>query len=252
MRIQQQPGFVLHQNPYSETSLVLEVFTPEHGRVGLLAKGARRPGNRSRAFLKPFQPLLLGWSGRGELPVLTGAEPHAASPALEGQALYCGFYLNELLVRLLHRHDPHPGLYRAYRECLANLCAGARRDATLRIFEKHLLQEVGYGLVLDRDIGDNSPVSPDAMYDYVFDRGPVRLHPELNTRIHGVRLHGATLLALAREELDEPVALREAKALMRMALARHLGDRPLTSRELFRRPAVVGLREEERRDKTGG
>ena len=100
--------------------------------------------------------------------------------------------------------------------------------------------------------GDNSPVSPDALYDYVFDRGPVRLHPELNTRIQGVRLRGTTLLALAREELDESVALREAKALMRTALARHLGDRPLTSRELFlRRPAVVGLQEEERRDKTG-
>ena len=252
MRVQQQPGFVLHQNPYSETSLVLEIFTPEHGRIGLLAKGARRPGNRSRAFLKPFQPLLLGWSGRGELPVLTGAEPQEASHTLEGQALYCGFYLNELLVRLLHRHDPHPGLYRAYQECLVNLCAGARHDATLRIFEKRLLQEVGYGLVLDHDIGDNSPVSPDALYDYVFDRGPVRLHSELNIRVQGVRLRGTTLLALAREELDEPVALREAKALMRTALARHLGDRPLTSRELFlRRPAVVDLQEEERCDKTG-
>ena len=155
-------------------------------------------------------------------------------------------------MRLLHRHDPHPGLYRAYQECLVNLCAGARHDATLRIFEKRLLQEVGYGLVLDHDIGDNSPVSPDALYDYVFDRGPVRLHSELNIRVQGVRLRGTTLLALAREELDEPVALREAKALMRTALARHLGDRPLTSRELFlRRPAVVGLQEEERRDKTG-
>ncbi len=285
MRIQQQPGFVLHQNPYSETSLVLEVFTPEHGRVGLLAKGARRPGNRSRAFLKPFQPLLLSWSGRGELPVLTGAEPQEASAALalEGHGLYCGFYVNELLVRLLHRHDPHPGLYRAYQGCLASLSANARRDAALRIFEKHLLQEVGYGLVLDRDIRDNAPVSPDALYDYVFERGPMRLHPELNTRVHdsrdgggraasgdgrdaggratpgavagtaaeSVRLRGTTLLALIREEFDEPAALREAKTLMRAALARHLGDRPLMSRELFRRPAVIGLREQERRDKTG-
>lgn len=251
MRIQQQPGFVLHQNPYSETSLVIEALTPEYGRVGLLAKGARRPGNRNRASLKPFQPLLLSWSGRGELPVLTGAEPQALSASLEGQALYCGFYVNELLVRLLHRHDPHPGLYQAYQTCLTNLATGARPDAALRIFEKHLLQEVGYGLVLDHDIKDNSPITADALYDYAFERGPVRLHPDLNTRVHGIRLRGATLLALARETLEEPGVLREAKALMRAALARHLGDRPLSSRELFRRPVAVGLPEEERHDKTG-
>jgi DNA repair protein RecO (recombination protein O) len=235
MHVQQQPGFILHQHPYSETSLLLEVFTREHGRVGLLAKGARRPSNRARGYLKPFQPLVLGWSGRSELPVLTAAEPQEPPQELYGEALYCGFYINELLVRLLHRHDPHPGLYDAYRACLAALRPGATNEATLRLFEKRLLAEIGFGLVLDRDIGDNSPVVADGVYDYVPDRGPVRINPQRYARGQGVRLQGASLMALAREALDDPAALRDAKALMRAALARHLGDKPLRSRELFRR-----------------
>ncbi len=252
MRVQQQPGWVLHQYPYSETSLLLETFTLEHGRVGLLAKGARRPGNRARGYLKPFQPLVLGWSGRGELPVLTSAEPQEQALELYGEALYCGFYINELLVRLLARHDPHPGLYEAYRACLAGLHPGTTNEATLRLFEKRLLAEIGFGLVLDRDIGDNSPVVAEAVYDYVLDRGPLRINPERYARGQGVRVHGASLLALARDALDDPAALRDAKLLMRAALARHLGDKPLRSRELFRRPAAVAdLVTEERRDQTG-
>lgn len=250
MRVQQQPGFVLHQHPYSETSLLLEVFTPDHGRVGLLAKGARRPGNRSRGVLKPFQPLLLGWSGRGELPVLTGAEAQETALTLAGRALYCGFYVNELLVRLLHRHDPHPRLYQAYQTCLGGLGV-AGDESILRLFEKRLLQELGYGLVLDRDIGDNSPIAPEAMYDYILDRGPLRLHPQLNTRAEGVRVRGSSLIALARDEINGSAARRDVKALMRAALAHHLGDRPLMSRQLFRRPAAPGIGLEEVRDKTG-
>lgn len=250
MRVAPQPGFVLHRQQYSETSLLLETFTAGHGRVGLLAKGARRPTSRVRGALKPFQPLALGWSGRGELPVLTAAEPLEAVPELSGEALYCGFYVNELLVRLLHRHDPHPGLFEAYRACLASLRsssvpgvvppASMQSEAALRLFEKRLLAELGYGLVLDRDIGDNSALAPDAAYDYVLDRGPVRMNPERYARPEGVRVHGASLIALARDALDGSVALRDAKALMRAALARHLGDRPLRSRELFRRPAAAG------------
>ncbi len=255
MRVQQQPGWILHQHPYSETSLLLEVFSLEHGRAGLLAKGARRPGNRARGYLKPFQPLVLGWSGRGELPVLTAAEPSEPALELYGEALYCGFYINELLLRLLHRHDPHPGLYDAYRACLTELHAGTKNSATapgvalppasmqseiaLRLFEKRLLAEIGFGLVLDRDIGDNSPVVAGAVYDYVLDRGPVRINPERYARGQGMRVQGASLIALAREALDDPAALRDAKALMRAALARHLGDKPLRSRELFRRPVAV-------------
>jgi len=234
MRVQQQPTFILHHRNYSETSLLLEVYTSQHGRLGLIAKGARRPQSRLRAVLKPFQPLLIGWSGRGELMVLTGAEPDGPDSDLTGSAVYCGFYLNELLMRLLHRHDPHERLYQSYRAALAALARDVAPEATLRVFEKHLLGEIGYGPVLDHDVGDRSPIDDDATYDYIPERGPVRIaNPELHIKIEGVRIRGASLRALAAETLTDPRALRETKQLMRVLLAPHLGDRPLQSRQLF-------------------
>lgn len=233
MRVQDQPGFVLHSRHYSETSLLLEVFSSRHGRLGLLAKGARRPNSRVRGLLKPFQPLFLSWSGRGELPVLTAAEPDGEAPLFGGQALYCGFYLNELLVRLLHRHDPHEALYGAYREALSALAGATHTEAILRLFEKRLLGEIGYGLVFDRDVGDNTPIAADAWYDYIPERGPVRLaHPDL-ARPQGIVVRGASLTAFANEALAGPDMLREIKRLMRTVLARYLGDKPLHSRKLF-------------------
>jgi DNA repair protein RecO (recombination protein O) len=234
VRVQQQPAYVLHSREYSESSLLLELFTLRYGRLGLIAKGARRPASRMRGVLKPFQSLLASWSGRGELGVLTGAEGDGAGVSLAGAALYCGFYLNELLMRLLHRHDPHEALFAAYRDSLHALTGDTGSEAVLRLFEKRLLREIGYGLVLDRDISDNAPIVPDALYDFIPERGPVRLpHPELNTRLHGVRMRGTSLLALAHESLDDPVARREAKQLMRTVLARYLGNKPLHSRRLF-------------------
>ena len=240
MRLQQQPAFILHQRDYSETSLLLEVYTANHGRIGLIAKGARRASSRLRGVLKPFQRLLIGWSGKGELAVLTAAEADGPGCPLEGPALYCGFYMNEVLLRLLHRHDPHGVLFDAYEAALQRLRLDASNEPVLRVFEKNLLRELGYGLVLDQDIEDKTPIDDRAMYDYILDRGPVKLaHPELNHPVEGVRVRGASLLALARESLNDPVALRDAKTLMRAALARHLGDRPLHSRKLFRRPVPV-------------
>jgi DNA repair protein RecO (recombination protein O) len=240
MRFQQQPAFVLHQRDYSETSLLLEVFTANHGRIGLIAKGARRASSRLRGVLKPFQRLLIGWSGKGELAVLTAAEMDGPGHELEGPALYCGFYMNEVLIRLLHRHDSHGALFDAYQAALPRLRVDGFNEPVLRIFEKHLLRELGYGLVLDHDIEDRAPIDTAAMYDYVLDRGPVRqAHPDLNRPTEGVRVRGASLVALARESLNDPVVLRDAKMLMRAALARHLGDRPLHSRKLFRRVAPL-------------
>jgi len=238
MRIHQEPAFILHHRDYSETSLLLEVFTSQHGRIGLIAKGARRASSRVRGILKPFQRLLIGWSGKGELAVLTGAELDGPALELDGPALYCAFYMNEVLLRLLHRHDPHEALFEAYRSALQQLRPDNSHETVLRIFEKHLLKELGYGLVLDRDIADRKPIEAQAMYEYILERGPVRLaHPELNLPTEGIPMRGASLLALAQETLDDPGARRDAKALMRAALARHLGDRPLHSRKLFRRVA---------------
>jgi len=230
MRVQQQPAFVLHHSHYGETSLLVEAFTRDFGRLGLIAKGARRPRSALRATLTPFQPILIGWSGNGELATLTGAEPAGAVTELLGEQSYCGLYLNELLVRLLHRHDPHESLFDAYELSLRRLQIAEATEIALRLFEKHLLQALGYGLVLDREVSGNSPIAADADYDYVPDRGPVPA-PAADD---GIRVKGASLLALALEHFTDPVSLHETKVLMRACIARHLGNRPLRSRSLFR------------------
>jgi DNA repair protein RecO (recombination protein O) len=256
LRVTAQPAFVLHRRAYRETSLLLEVLTRAHGRLGLIAKGARRPRNPLASELKPFQPLLIGWSGRGELPVLTGAEPDGEPLDLVGEALYCGFYLNELLVRLLHRHDPHEQLFDDYRHTLVRLAAvgaalwqlpaeqNSAYEQALRIFEKRLLAAIGYGLVLDRDVASGSPIEPESVYDYYPERGPIlaaAAAADLAGSTPGVRVRGATLIALAREALDRE-ALAEAKRLLRAVLARHLGPRPLRSRELYGQWLAARLR----------
>ncbi len=230
MRELQQAAFVLHHSHYGETSLLLEAFVRAHGRIGLIAKGARRPRSPLRPLLVPFQPLLISWTGRGELGTLTAAEAVGGGVGLSAGQVYCGLYLNELLVRLLHRNDPHEDLFDIYALSLERLCSPAVTEIALRLFEKHLLQELGYGLVLDREVAGNSPISPDADYDYVPERGPVPAPAAEG----GVRLKGASLLALAMGRFPDADALRETKALTRACLARHLGAIPLHSRSLFR------------------
>lgn len=235
MRVIQEPAYVLHHHDYGETSLLLEMFTRRHGRLGVVAKGARRARSPLRAALIPFQPLVMGFSGRGDLPTLTAAEPAGAAPVISGEALFCGLYLNELLLRLLHRHDPHERLFESYSETLGRLGDGRDTEATLRVFEKRLLEDIGFGLVLDHDAQDGSPIKSGQPYRYLPERGPVPAHAAEG---EGIAVHGASLLALAREQLVEETALREVKHLMRALLARHLGERPLTSRGLFRPRSV--------------
>ncbi len=171
--VQLVSAYVLHQRPYRESSALLEVFAESHGRVGLVARGVRSPKSRQRGDLQPFRPLRLSWSGRGELGTLTGVESDGPSVALHGAALYSGFYLNELLVRLLARHDPHPRLYAQYRASLVQLGLASDIEPVLRIFEKRLLEEIGYGLLLDHEVRHGEAVQPDAWYDYHLESGPV-------------------------------------------------------------------------------
>jgi DNA repair protein RecO (recombination protein O) len=231
MRVLQEPACVLHTTPYRETSLLVEIFTRQYGRIGMVARGARRPKSGLRAVLVPFQPLLLAWSGSGELVTLNAAEAVDEPLALSGDALLCGFYVNELVFRLLHRHDPHEALYDRYLQSLRALRKGDVLPAVLRLFEKHLLQELGYGLVLEHAADGHSPLAPEVIYDYLPERGPMVAQGVEGT---GVQVHGETLLALAAERLVDPRTLQECKILMRACLAPHLGDRPLHSRKLFR------------------
>ena len=229
-------AYILHRTPYRETSLLVEAFTAESGRVGLVARGARRRRGAG-APLEPFIPLLLSWGGRGELGTLTSAEPRSGPQALPGRRVLSGFYLNELLLRLLQRHDPCPELFAAYEETLLRLCTDDEAW-TLRRFEIQLLEALGYGLNLVGTI-DGEPVQSASRYCYHLERGPAPASGD-----GGLLVHGETLLTLASEGEPSVRTLVEAKRLLRAALALYLGDRPLRSRELFRsavaRPTTEG------------
>ena len=229
-RIDQQPGFVLHSYPYRETSLIVEVFSRDHGRLGLVAKGARRPMSQLRGVLMAFQPLLIDWSGGGEMKTLVRAEWQGGQPLLGGQALLCAYYLNELLMRLLPREDPHPVLFRAYGDALRALAAGDGQEVILRRFELALLQELGYGLQLDSD-ADGAPVRPELRYAYIIERGAVPLD-EYGIDDASV-VAGRVLLDMARGDFREPETLAGAKALMRRLIQHYLGGQVLQSRRVF-------------------
>jgi DNA repair protein RecO (recombination protein O) len=220
---------VLHRRAYRETSLLLDVCSADHGRLRLLAKGVKRGKSPLAHLLQPFVMLRLSWAGRGELPVLTAAEPAGPGLSLDGTALFCGFYINELLLNLLPSHDPHPEVFRLYLETLRQLGSEASQEKVLRYFEAALLEEVGYGLSLDRE-AQGREIDPAKLYAYVVDEGPVAAEAAAAADA----IHGATLLGLKRRNLENPEALQEAKRLMRRVVHHYLNGRTLKSRELFR------------------
>lgn len=232
-----QPAYVLHQWPYRDSSAIVELFTPEHGRVGVVAKGIKRPKSPWRGLLQPFQPLLISWRGGGELKTLTDVEAQGMALQLSSQSLVSGFYLNELLMRLVARLDAQLTLFGCYDASLRALAAvdsEASLEFVLRYFERDLLTALGYALVLDHEAETGRPLIPAQRYDYQIERGPVVL-AEAETG-QGVAVHGGTLLAIRQTDLADVQARREAKRLMRAVLARYLGSKPLFSRQLLARP----------------
>lgn len=229
MRVVLQPAFVLHQRPYRNTSLVLDILSRDHGRIGLVARGVRTPRSRLKGLLQSFRPLLLSWSGQGELSTLTAAEEVGSPVSLPPGRLLYGFYLNELLLRLLPRDDPHPSLFLHYGKALEALAVEAGDEPVLRIFEKHLLAQLGYGLRLDTEAVSGAPIVTDAHYRYVLDQGPIGSE---QTRT-GVGISGRGLLALHHEVFQDDLVLREVKHLTRAVLHVHLRGRPLHTRELW-------------------
>lgn len=229
-RITLQSAYVLHTRPYRDTSLLVEIFSHDYGRLGLVARGVRTGKSRHANLLQPFTPLLLSWSGQGELATLTGAEAAGAAPRLNGEVLLSGFYLNELLMRLLQRGDAHPALFETYITSLASLAEQAEQEPILRTFEYRLLQEIGYGLILDHDVMSGEAIDPLAHYHYLPEQGPVY---STGQEQDGIIIQGRTLLAISKGDYSNAEVRQEAKRLMRAALAVHLGDRPLKSRELF-------------------
>jgi len=222
---------VLHAYPYRETSLLVDVFARLAGRVMLVARGARRPRAALRGVLLSFQPLQLSWYGKGEVRTLTRAEWMGGQPLLRGEALLCGFYLNELLLRLLLREDPHEVLFERYGEALRGLSSGAATGPILRAFEKALLKEIGYALVLERDSASGRDIDPSKSYTYDPERGPVEAAAAAPA---GLRLSGQALLDIAREDFSDALTQQQAKLLMRSLIDHRLEHQPLRSRRIFR------------------
>lgn len=234
-RIDQQPAWVLHTMPWRETSLIVEVFSRDHGRVALAAKGARRPLSAMRGVLMAFQPLLMDWSGGGEVKTLVRAEWQGGQPLLGGRALLCGYYLNELLVKLAAREDPHPALFAAYGEAIAALGRNEALVVVLRRFELVLLQELGYGLDLGHEAESGEAVQEHLDYVFIIERGPVPLGEIDPASIDGLNVvSGRTLLDLATQDFSRAETLAQAKQLLRMLINHYLGGQPLQSRRVLK------------------
>lgn len=224
-RVDADPAFVLHTRPWRETSLIVDVLTRHHGRVGLVARGARRAGAVIKTRLLPFQPLSLSWFGKGRLRTLHEAEWQGGDLMLRGLGLMCGFYLNELLLRLLPEGDAHEILFDHYAQALSDLDATQEVEPVLRRFELDLLSELGYAQPLGH-LADGGALDPEARYGYAIEYGVIPLG-------HGAGYGGRALLDLAAGDFSRPATLAEGKLLMRTLLAHYLGDKPLATRQLL-------------------
>jgi DNA repair protein RecO (recombination protein O) len=233
-RADQEPGFVLHTYAYKETSLIVEAFTGGFGRVALLARGARRPRSAMRGVLLSFHPLRLSWSGGASsdasLGTLRSAEWSGGHALLAGRGLMCGFYVNELVLRLLPRDDPHEALFEFYQHSLQVLAAGADQGPVLRAFEKRLLGELGYAPVLEHDAASR-PIDPERLYVYEPDRGPV---PANGARSGELVVKGRTLLDVAHDEYGRAETREEARALMRALIGERLHGQVLHTRTVLK------------------
>lgn len=221
-----QPALILRQRNYRESSLLLEVFTRDFGIVSLLAKGVRKHKSNLAGVLQPFNLLNLSYLDRNELKLLIQAEFVGSYP-LQKLALYCGFYLNELLQRFIHRHDPHPELFADYQACLQALADRDAIETTLRYFELNLLRQCGYAVELDQDSRSGAAIEPNARYRYQAGSGMIA-DPQ-------GEVGGDTLLLLAARQPLAGYNLGEAKSLLRRMIDGQLQGVPLKSREVLGR-----------------
>ncbi|MYM33405.1 DNA repair protein RecO [Duganella sp. FT94W] len=224
-----QPAFVLHSYPYKETSLIIDLFTRDFGRVALIAKGAKRPHSQLRGVLQTFQPLSSSWVGKSELRTLTDAEWVGGMLPLEKTALLCGFYLNELLVKLLARDDAHPALFDHYVSTLNQLAHNEPATIVLRKFERALLKETGVAADLTHCIETRGAVRSDVVYVVDPERGP---RPE-RASDPWPRVAGKTLLDMECEDYEDVATQAQSKQLMRFLVAHHLNGAPLNTRQIL-------------------
>lgn len=233
MLVEQQPAYLLHLRHYRDSSALVELLTPQHGRVGAVARGVFRSGRKSsqwRSLLQPFVPLVVGWSGRGELKSLREVDGRNHLP-LKGERLYAGLYVNELTLRLLHRNDAHAQVFRDYAGMLGRLEGDEDLESCLRCYELGLLDALGYGVSLETEADSGQPIDDDAWYRFVPEHGMVRVVGDSASGAEPL-LRGFDLRAMAQRDF-EPAVLKPAKYLCRQLLRPLLGTEPLRSRALF-------------------
>jgi len=226
----QDHAYVLHSRAYQNTSLIVEIFAREHGRMSLVAKGAKRASSPYQGILQPFVPLFISWGGRSEMKTLYKAENLSRPLKLSGDRVYTGFYLNELIMYLLHKHEAHISLFDRYHLCLDELQQSQDIELVLRYFELDLLEELGYGISLEQDLHTGSAVTPGQLYEYNMEMGVL---PLVGDNPASLQISGDTLIALSHRDLTTPKQKHEAKLLLRTILDYHLEGRPLKTRELF-------------------
>ncbi len=230
MKNHHEPGYVLHTRPYTESSLLLDVFCRQFGRFMLLAKGARRQKSGMRGVLMPFKPLLLSWAGKGQLPILTAAESQGHLSDMLGKQLHAAYYANELILKLLHRFDAHQDLYDSYDHTVRTLTEGEDAGTLLRVFEKSLLQEIGFGLILDHDVETGEGINETANYRYVPQFGPVVTEV---ANENGMQVSGQTLIAMREECFKTSESRQQARILTRNLITQQLGGRELRCRKVM-------------------
>ncbi len=235
MRITETPGFILHSRAFRESSSIVDVFTRDYGRIGLVARGARAGKSRWRGLLQPFRQLDFSWSKRGQLGTLTGLDMDVGWPELSGTCLYCGLYLNELLIRLSRVEDPEPQLYHAYGRAIHELSALEDPRVALRRFEKQLLESLGFALPLEyeRNEGQQLGAVVCAENYYTFDpqSGPELSHSKGSRKLFS----GDVLLALSADDYSNSDWLPQMRILLQSALKIQLGGRELASQKMLRK-----------------
>ncbi len=231
-RVHNEPAWLLHHRPFRDSSQILDILSRDHGRLAVVAKGSRGAKSKFRGILRPFMPLQLSWAMRSDLGTLTGAEMNGAPLSLTGDALISGYYVNELILKLTHRHDPQPEIFASYGETIGQLVGSEDVAPFLRQFEIELLQMLGYALNLDHDTQTRQPLRAEQLYEYRASDGPV---PVSNPARDGPMVFtGAELVAIGKQSFADRAVLKNAGRLLKHVIAYHLDGRQLKSRKVLR------------------
>lgn len=228
-RVQLQPGYILHHRPFRESSQILDIVTPDYGRIALVARGSRGARSRLAGILRPFLPLRVSWVAKSDLGTLTGAEAVGPPTGVRGDALMSAYYVNELLLNFLHRDDPQPEIFELYATLITSLVRSAGVAAKLRSFELELLRLLGYAVNLEHVSGTQDALLAQQPYEYRMEQGPVAVERDDGELVFS----GAMLVAIAAQRFDEPDTLRAATRLLREIIAFYLGGKELQSRKVL-------------------